>query len=63
MLLINGFMQGVWRHEIKGSQIGVVIEPFIKIPSWARRSAEAEAERLAAFFGSKLHLAWKNELN
>lgn len=63
VLLINGFMQGVWRHEIKGSKIEVVIEPFIKIPSWARRSAEAEAERLAAFFGCKLNLAWKNELN
>ncbi|HEX8892350.1 MAG TPA: winged helix DNA-binding domain-containing protein [Terriglobales bacterium] len=63
VLLINGFLQGVWHHEIKGSQIEVVIEPFIKIPSWARRSAEAESERLAAFFGCKLNLAWKNELN
>lgn len=62
VLLINGFMQGVWRHEIKGSQIEVVIEPFIKIPSWARRSAEAEGERLAAFFGCKLSLDWKNNL-
>jgi len=43
VFLINGFMQGVWRHEIKGSQIEVVIEPFVKIPSWARHSAEVRS--------------------
>ena len=62
VLLINGFMQGLWRHEIKGSRVEVVIEPFGKVPAWARRGAEAEAERLAAFLGCKLSLAWTNEL-
>ena len=33
VLLVNGFMQGVWRHEIKGNRVEVVIEPFIKLPS------------------------------
>jgi uncharacterized protein YcaQ len=61
VFLINGFMQGVWRHEIKGSQIDVVIEPFVETPSWAHREAEAEAEELAAFFGCKLSLDWKNK--
>lgn len=62
VLLVNGFMQGVWHHEIKGSQIDVVIEPFVNIPSWARRGVEGEAERLAAFFDCRLNLAWKNQL-
>ena len=59
VLLVNGFMQGVWRHEIKGSRVEVTIEPFIKPPAWVRRGANEEAERLAGFLGTKLHLAWK----
>jgi hypothetical protein len=55
-------MQGVWHHKTKGSQIDVVIEPFVEIPAWARRGAEGEAERLAAFFDCRLNLGWKNKL-
>jgi hypothetical protein len=60
VLLLNGFMQGVWRHEIKGSRVEVVIEPFVKVPVWARRAAAQEAERLAAFLGGSLSLTWKS---
>ncbi len=59
VLLVNGRMQGTWRHEIKGSRVEVVIEPFVKAPVWVRRAARPEAERLAAFLGGKLRLAWK----
>jgi hypothetical protein len=60
VLLVNGFMHGVWRHEVKGSQVEVVIEPFVKLPVWVRRAAASEAERLAEFLGGKLKLSWKN---
>jgi hypothetical protein len=40
----------------QGQPIDVVIEPFVEIPSLARRDAEAAAEELAAFFGCKLSL-------
>jgi hypothetical protein len=60
VLLVNGRMQGVWRHEIKGSRVEVVIEPFVKAPVWVHRAAGQEAERLAAFLGGALSLAWKN---
>jgi hypothetical protein len=60
VLLVNGRMEGVWRHEIKGSRVEVVIEPFLKTPVWVRRAAAQEAERLAAFLGGTLCLAWKN---
>lgn len=56
VLLVNGRMDGVWRHEIKGSRIEVTIEPFVKISKWARNAAEEEAERLASFFGGALEL-------
>jgi hypothetical protein len=60
VLLVNGGMEGIWRHEIKGSRVEVVIEPFIKAPMWVRRAASHEAERLAAFLGCTLSLAWKS---
>lgn len=59
VLLVNGRMEGTWRHEIKGSRVEVVIEPFVKQPVWVRRAAGQEAERLAAFLGCALNLAWK----
>jgi len=60
VLLVNGMMQGIWRHEIKGSRVQVTIEPFVKQPAWVRSAANEEAERLAAFLGAGLHLEWKN---
>ncbi len=59
VLLVNGFMHGVWRHELKGSRVEVNIDPFVKPPAWVRRAAAEEAERLAEFLGGSLCLAWK----
>jgi len=59
VLLVNGLMQGVWRHEVKGSRVEVAIEPFVKAPLWVRRAAAQEAERLAAFLDGRLSLTWK----
>jgi len=60
VLLVNGRMEGIWRHEIKGSRVEVVIEPFVKVPVWVRRAARQEAGSLAEFLGGILSLAWKN---
>lgn len=60
VLLVNGLMGGVWRHDIKGSRVEVVIEPFVTVPGWVRNAAAQEAERLAMFLGGKLHLSWKD---
>jgi hypothetical protein len=59
VLLINGRMEGVWRHDIKGSRVEVAIEPFGKPPTWVRRAAEEEAERFASFVDCSLELSWK----
>jgi Winged helix DNA-binding domain len=59
VLLVNGRMDGTWRHEIKGNRVEVAIEPFAKAPVWVRRAAGQEAERLAAFLGRTLSLSWK----
>jgi Winged helix DNA-binding domain len=59
VLLVGGRMEGVWRQEAKGRRVQVTVEPFTgSLPAWARRSAEAEAERLAAFAGGQPELTW-----
>ena len=58
VLLVNGRIEGVWKHERKGKRLTVTIEPFGKLPKWARKEAEAEAERLAGFLGGELAVSW-----
>lgn len=58
VLLVDGRMRGVWRHERKGRTLLVELEPFAPLPAWASRGAEEEAERLAEFLGGSLVLRW-----
>jgi hypothetical protein len=51
-------MDGVWRQEAKGRRLRVTIEPFATLPGWARRAVEGEAERMAAWSGAELELAF-----
>jgi hypothetical protein len=57
-LLLNGRMVGVWRHTRKGRRLIVEIEPFGRLPAWARAQLEAEAERLAEFLDCELSAKW-----
>jgi hypothetical protein len=58
VLLVNGRMEGTWRHQVKGGRVEVTIEPFVKAPQWVRRAASEEAERLAEFLDCSLKLSW-----
>ena len=59
VLAVGGRMAGVWRQEAKGRRLVVTVEPFAGTPpAWARRAAEAEAGRLAAFSCAELELRW-----
>ncbi len=60
VLLVDGRMEGVWRHERNGERLAVRIEPFREQPGWVRRAAEEEAERLARFVGDELEVGWSN---
>ena len=60
VLLVDGRMEGVWRHERKGGRLVVEIEPFAEQPGWVRHGAEQEAERLARFLGGELKFIWSN---
>lgn len=59
VLLVDGFLRGTWRHELRGARVEVVVEPFQKEPAWVRRAAQQEADRLAGFLGGPLSFAWK----
>jgi hypothetical protein len=57
VVLVNGRMVGVWKHVRKGRRLLVEIEPFGRLPAWARVQVEAEAERLAAYVDCDLALS------
>ena len=59
VLLVNGRMEGTWRHEIQGRRALVTVEPFGPQPTWVRKGAAEEAERLAEFLGCGLELQWR----
>lgn len=58
VLLVDGRIAGVWSHEAAGGRLAVTIAPFGRVPAAVRAAAEGEAERLAAFLGGGLALAW-----
>lgn len=60
VLLVNGRIEGVWRYELRGSRMHVVISPFGEVPGWVRRTIEQEAERLAVFLDGTLSLVWND---
>jgi Winged helix DNA-binding domain len=58
VLLVDGRIDGVWRHERKGKRLVVDIEPFARVPKRVEREVEREAESLASFLGTPLELTW-----
>ena len=60
VLLVDGRMEGVWRHERKGGRLIIDIEPFAKQPEWVRRATEEEAEQLSRFLGGEPELTWSS---
>ncbi len=60
VVVVDGRMEGLWRHERKGDGLVVEIEPFTEQPEWVRRAAEEEAERLPRLLGGELEFGWSN---
>jgi uncharacterized protein YcaQ len=58
-VLVNGRTVGVWKHARKGTRLRVEIEPFGRLPAWARAQLETEVERLAEFLGGEPDLHWR----
>ena len=49
VILMNGRIVGVWRHTVTGRRLTVELEPFDRLPAWARWQLAAETRRLARF--------------
>jgi hypothetical protein len=49
---VDGFVAGAWRIERKQGSRRLSLEPFAPLPGRVRREAEAEGERLRAFYES-----------
>ena len=58
VLLVDGRMDGVWKHVRKGKRLQVEISPFKRASAATRRAASLEAERLAVFLGGSLEVKW-----
>jgi hypothetical protein len=54
VLLVDGGVAGLWRHERSGRGLSVRLEPFARLTKPVRAAAAEEAERLAAFLGLEL---------
>jgi Winged helix DNA-binding domain len=59
VVLVDGRMAGVWRHERTAGSVAVTIEPFRTQPAWVRRAVEEEALNLAAYLGRDLTIVWQ----
>jgi Winged helix DNA-binding domain len=58
VVLVDGRMAGVWKHERTGGRVTVEVTPFGRPAAAERRAVEAEAAALAAFLGGALELRW-----
>ena len=59
VLLVDGRIEGVWKHERKAGTLTVTIEPFGDPGEEVRAAAAAEAQRLLAYFADEeLDLSW-----
>jgi len=58
VILVDGRIAGVWRHESKRSRVVVEAEPFGWLEASVREHVEEEAGRLAAFLDGALELRW-----
>ncbi len=59
VLLVDGRIVGVWRHEAKYGEVNVVIEPFAPVDDAVRAGAAREALRLAEHLDGELVLGWE----
>jgi Winged helix DNA-binding domain len=59
-LLVDGNVEGVWRHERKGDRLAVLVDRFGRKSTGVREAANEEAERLASFLGLRLdRFVWR----
>lgn len=58
IVVVDGRVAGLWRHELNGGTLRVAVEPFGRLARERRAAVAAEAERLGTFLGGEPALAW-----
>lgn len=58
VVLVDGRMDGIWKHEVKGNAVQVSVEPFVPFSANTRKAVEREAERLSGYLDKTLRLDW-----
>lgn len=58
VVLVDGRMDGIWKHEVKGNAVEVSVEPFVPFTPKTRKAVEREAERLSGYLDKTLRLDW-----
>jgi uncharacterized protein YcaQ len=62
VLVVDGRLAGIWRHDVTAGTLIVTVEPFGRQPAWVRRAAAAEADLLADFLGvPATELTWTRQ--
>ena len=56
IVLARGRAAGMWEPKRSGERVEVQIEPFVRVN---RRKVEAEARKLADFYGAPVDVAWR----
>ena len=59
VVLVDGYMKGVWEHKVGRSQTNVKVRAFSSLPAPVRKGIEAEAERLDAFLTTNVALEYE----
>ena len=58
VLVVDGRIEGVWRHERRSGAVAIEIEPFADPGAAIRERAQAEAARIAAWLGGEPEVRW-----
>ncbi len=56
VLLVDGFIKGIWEYETKRSKTNVTISPFSSITEKVQEGIAAEVDRLGKFLNTKVQL-------
>ena len=59
VVVINGSMQGVWRHSVRRAQTTIRVQLFSRPTVALRKGIAAEAERLGAIFNTPITLEYE----
>lgn len=59
VVLVNGYVKGVWQYETRGLQTVVKVQMFNAPTASIRKGIQAQAERLGNFLNTKIVLEYK----